>query len=101
MDELALIQGMTDSQKISFLNEMNRKRKDKTIAFVLTFFLGGIGAHHYYMGKIGVGVLYSLFFWTCIPALISIVELFLIIGRVTRHNTYQAQEIASRVKAYV
>ncbi|MDR0884673.1 MAG: TM2 domain-containing protein [Oscillospiraceae bacterium] len=32
--------------------------KNKWVAWVLCLFLGGLGAHKFYMGKIGVGVLY-------------------------------------------
>jgi Tfp pilus assembly major pilin PilA len=40
----------------------------------MTFFLGGIGGHKFYLGKNWQGVLYLLFFWTYIPALVSLVE---------------------------
>lgn len=32
--------------------------KDKWVAFVLCFLLGGLGAHRFYEGKIGTGILY-------------------------------------------
>lgn len=40
----------------------------------LAFFAGGIGAHKFYAGKVGWGILYLLFSWTFLPMLISIVE---------------------------
>lgn len=98
MDELILQREMTDSQRMMFQSEMSRVRKDKTTALLLTFFLGGLGAHHYYMGNVALGVLYTLFCWTFIPAVAAFVELFMISGRVERHNMQQAQEIATRVK---
>lgn len=48
--------------------------KSRVTAVVLAFLLGGIGAHKFYCGKIGLGFLYLLFFWTWIPALIALVE---------------------------
>ena len=32
--------------------------KDKWVAVLLCLFLGGIGAHKFYEGKIGMGILY-------------------------------------------
>jgi len=44
-------------------------RSDKSIstAYVLAFFLGGLGAHLFYIGKYKRGILYLLFCWTYIP----------------------------------
>ncbi len=33
-------------------------RKSKTTALLLCIFLGGIGAHRFYVGKVGTGILY-------------------------------------------
>lgn len=48
--------------------------KDKTTAGLLALFLGGFGVHKFYLGRPGMGVLYLIFFWTLIPALVSFVE---------------------------
>lgn len=34
--------------------------KDKWVAFLLCLFLGGIGAHKFYEGRIGVGIIYLI-----------------------------------------
>ena len=34
------------------------REKNKWVAFLLCFFIGGIGAHKFYEGKIGMGILY-------------------------------------------
>ena len=51
------------------------KRRTKTI--LLALFLGGIGAHKFYLNKPGQGVLYFLFFWTWIPAIIAFIEMII------------------------
>jgi len=51
-----------------------RKPVSKVALLLLAFFLGGIGAHKFYLGKNWQGVLYLLFFWTYIPGIIALVE---------------------------
>nr|WP_230321415.1 TM2 domain-containing protein [Planococcus salinarum] len=48
--------------------------KNKLAAALLAIFLGDFGAHKFYLGKPGVGLIYLLFFWTGIPAVIGIIE---------------------------
>ena len=48
--------------------------KSRITAALLAFFLGGIGAHKFYLGSIGLGILYLLFFWTFIPAVVAFIE---------------------------
>ena len=48
--------------------------KSKVAAGILGIFLGGIGVHKFYMGKIGMGILYLCFCWTGIPAVVGFVE---------------------------
>ena len=38
----------------------SKKEVKKWTAFLLCFFLGGLGAHKFYEGKIGMGILYIL-----------------------------------------
>lgn len=51
-----------------------KKVVNKWIYVLLAFFLGWIGAHKFYAGKIGAGICYLLFWWTGIPAIIAFIE---------------------------
>lgn len=48
--------------------------KSKVVAGILGILLGGLGAHKFYLGRIGQGILYLLFCWTGIPAIIGFIE---------------------------
>ncbi len=48
--------------------------KSKLAAGLFGIFLGGLGVHKFYLGQIGMGVLYLCFFWTFIPFIIGFIE---------------------------
>ena len=48
--------------------------KNKTTAGIFALLLGGIGVHKFYLGQVGMGVLYLVFCWTFIPAIVGFIE---------------------------
>ncbi|MDR1460616.1 MAG: TM2 domain-containing protein [Campylobacteraceae bacterium] len=48
--------------------------KSKTTAILFALFLGGVGGHKFYLGQTGQGIVYLVFFWTFIPAIIAFIE---------------------------
>lgn len=46
-------------EKITLKGRINMK-KSKMTALLLLIFLGGLGAHRFYVGKMGTGILYLL-----------------------------------------
>ncbi len=48
--------------------------KDKTTAGLLAIFLGGLGVHKFYLGRMIQGIIYLVFCWTTIPAVIGLIE---------------------------
>ena len=51
--------------------------KSRIAAALLAFFLGGLGVHKFYLGQVGLGIVYLIFCWTFIPAIIAFVEFIL------------------------
>ena len=49
-------------------------RRDKTSAAIFALLLGSFGVHKFYLGKTIRGILYLLFCWTFIPAVIGFIE---------------------------
>ncbi len=58
---------------------VHKIEKSKGVALLLCFFLGGLGIHQFYLGNTVQGVFYLLFSWTCIPALISIIDFIILL----------------------
>lgn len=48
--------------------------KSRTTAAILALLIGGFGLHHFYLGNAALGIVYILFCWTFIPAIISFIE---------------------------
>jgi TM2 domain-containing membrane protein YozV len=48
--------------------------KNKVTAALMALFLGSIGIHKFYLGQNFAGVVYLLFFWTGLPAIIAFFE---------------------------
>lgn len=51
--------------------------KSKSTTVLLTFFLGGLGIHRFYLGQNILGILYLLFCWTFIPSIIALIDFFM------------------------
>jgi len=56
------------------VRQKNTEGVSKTALLLLTFFLGGFGAHKFYLGKNWQGFFYLIFCWTWIPGLIALIE---------------------------
>ena len=99
IDNAFLMEDLSERERFAFQSDFSVRRKDATVGVLLALFLGGFGAHKFYMGHIGLGVLYLLFFWTFIPAIVALVEIFLMPRRVRKHNSDTARQIVQEIKA--
>jgi len=48
--------------------------RNKTIAALLAFCLGGFGIHKFYLGENFSGIMYILFSWTFIPTILGFIS---------------------------
>jgi TM2 domain-containing membrane protein YozV len=69
--------------------------RDEIVGIMLALFLGSFGAHHFYLRRTGLGILYCFFFWTGLPGLLGFIECFFMAGRVREFNAIQAAGIAA------
>lgn len=49
-----------------------RNASQRKIAIVLAIFLGWLGAHRFYLGQIGWGIVYLIIFWLFVPLVVVI-----------------------------
>ena len=49
-------------------------QRSKLVAGLLGILLGGVGIHKFYLGRVGWGILYLVFCWTFIPAVVGFIE---------------------------
>jgi TM2 domain-containing membrane protein YozV len=78
-----------------FYQQYEAVRRDEVVGILLALFLGTFGAHHFYLRRTGLGVLYCCFFWTGITAILGFIECFFMPGRVREFNAIQAAGIAA------
>lgn len=64
----------TEAQRLAATQKYVAPPKSKTAAVVLALLLGGLGAHKFYLGQLGMGILYLVFCWTFIPSIVAFIE---------------------------
>jgi TM2 domain-containing membrane protein YozV len=97
MTQAVVLPAMTDQQRFVFETNYRAAAKDELTGVLLALFLGGFGAHHFYLRRNGLGVLYLIFFWTGITYLIAWVECFFMPERVRRYNAALALALSTAI----
>lgn len=83
------------SAQAVFYQQYEAVRRDEVVGILLALFLGTFGVHHFYLRRTGLGILYCVFFWSGIPAILGFIECFFMPGRVREFNAIQAAGIAA------
>jgi TM2 domain-containing membrane protein YozV len=78
-----------------FYQQYEAVRRDEVVGILLALFLGTFGAHHFYLRRTGLGILYLCLFWSGIPSILGLIECFFMPGRVREFNAIQAAGIAA------
>ncbi|WP_446744691.1 NINE protein [Silvibacterium acidisoli] len=92
-----LAAGWNDQQRAAFQAQMSAWQKDEVVGVLFALFLGTFGAHHFYLRRTGLGILYCCFFWTGLPTLVSMIEAFFMPERVREYNAQLAAYIAAQM----
>ena len=77
------LKNLEPTQRAIILSNYQSTKKSTAVFALLALFPGGLGVHHFYMGRTLAGVLSLLLCWTFIPAMFAMVEVlfcWLIVG---------------------
>ncbi|AHZ54530.1 MULTISPECIES: TM2 domain-containing protein [Bacillus] len=96
MDNLLLKKDLTTDQMVLVTSEFEKKKKSKGLAYLIWFFLGGLGGHRYYARDFGMAIamtltLGGLGFW-------ALIDVFFIGSRIGKKNEILEREIIMKVK---
>lgn len=112
---LALKSQLTAQQLALFESEMNKRRKSVAVAYVLLIFVGGLGAHRFYLGSnplaiamlicFIVGILTLVLLIGILPlafcGVMTIVDLFLTPGLTDQANELIERQVLSQLPVAV
>jgi len=87
---------LSNEDLIILESEMNKVRKNKTPAWLLWIFTGGIGGHRYYLGDIGYAVGMTFLNWATL-GIWGLVDAFFINERIRRKNEEEELNIIKKM----
>ncbi|WP_199427110.1 TM2 domain-containing protein [Thermaerobacillus caldiproteolyticus] len=87
------------TQELQILSsEMEKRKKSSGTAWLLWIFLGGVGAHRYYLGKTGTAILMTLTLG-CL-GIWTLIDLFLLSGMIRNTNAEIERQIIEEIRVF-
>lgn len=96
MNNLLSKQDLSTQELQLLSSEMDKRKKSTAVTWLLWFFLGGLGGHRYYLGRIGTAIIMTLTLG-CL-GIWTIIDLFLISGMIRGKNEAIELEIIQELK---
>ncbi len=94
-----LIKDLNEEETREFNSKYKKRKKSVLGGVLLALFLGGFGAHRFWLGEIKAGFLYLIFCWTYIPSFIGWIEACRMGKTVSKKNYKTALEIMEKIKS--
>lgn len=92
-----ILQRLNEVQRVQFNFFYRHNRKNLGVAYAWLIFFGVFGIHKFYLQKRNAW-LYLLFCWTMLPALLAVIDLFLLPFKVRKHNMLLAASLAELIR---
>ncbi|MGM0876403.1 MAG: TM2 domain-containing protein [Bacillota bacterium] len=96
MQNLLSKQDLTSQELQLLASEMDKRKKSTGTTWLLWFFLGSLGVHRYYLGRIGSGVAMTLTLG--VFGLWTLIDIFLINGMINKKNAEVETQVISEIK---
>ncbi len=89
-----LMSEMSEEQAMYFANVYRQRRRDETVTLIMALagFLGVAGVHRFYLGQIGMGLVYFFTYGFCMLG--TIIDLFNHKSMTAAFNKAQADDVA-------
>ncbi|KEK20725.1 TM2 domain-containing protein [Bacillus manliponensis] len=97
MDNLLLKQDLSAEGLAMVNSEFEKRKKSKGIAYLIWFFLGGLGGHRYYARDFGMAIAMTLTLGGL--GIWALIDVFFIGRRIGKKNDQVEREIILNVKA--
>lgn len=91
--------GLSTQQLLMVQSEFEKKKINKTTAYLFWFFLGGFGVHRFHIGDKGLGVAMLLVNWMTL-GIWALIDGFILSGRINQLNTQIENDIILEVRNY-
>ena len=92
-----ILQQLNEAQRVQFNFFYRQNRKNLGVAYLWLIFFGVFGIHKFYLHKRSAW-LYLLFCWTMIPALLALIDLFLLPFQLRKYNMNLAASLAEFIR---
>jgi TM2 domain-containing membrane protein YozV len=91
--------GLTTNELLMVQSEFDKKKKNKTTAYLLWFFLGGFGGHRFYIGDTGLAIAMLFLNWATL-GIWALIDAFILTGRIDTLNEQIERDIVSQIRSY-